>query len=92
MRVVFQSTEALTSVSLLIATTRLGVEVDVVPVGLGVFPNLPPEVWRTFFTVGTALAEALGGAIIWVVLLYANDNVAVIETCEIGAITEGLIR
>jgi len=61
---VFHSTEALTSVSLFAAITGLGVEVDVVPVGFDVFPHLPPDVWKTLFTVGTALGEALGGAII----------------------------
>jgi hypothetical protein len=64
----FHSIEALTSVSLFAATTRLGVEVDVVSVVFGVFPHLPPDDWTTLFAVDTALGEALGGAIIWMVL------------------------
>lgn len=82
MRVVFHSTEALTSVSLFAATTGLGVEVDVVPVpvGFGDFPHFPPDVWRTLFTVGTALGEALGGAIIWVVVMCVNDNVTIVRS------------
>lgn len=59
----FHSKEALTSVSPFAATTGLRFAVDMVSLCFSNLIALFPDLWICLLGVGTALGEALGGAI-----------------------------